>query len=610
MSMEAMMRDGSDSARPSHSPAAHPNVSADLLLMHAPAFYDFRDRSDIYFPYLSTSGDVPITPLYEYFPLGFKTLHRYLSERQHTVRIVNLATVLLRYPAIDLRSFLGSMDVKLFGIDLHWMVHVQGSLSIAKLLKSIHPDVPVIFGGISSTYYARQLIEYPFVDMVMRGYDTHEPMHGLLTKLKMHLALTGVPNLLWKDRSGEVVDNGFSHTPDTFSCGIDWSQIPHGSPRQSLPILEIVSTQTAGCAHNCGWCGGSSDAFRRIFNRKPTISRKQLCEVDYEFRTMASISDREKYHLYSVGSYNEPRNRMTFFVKRVAESNFRSISYEQFHLTSADVLREMAKANARTTITLSPESHDMNIARLAGRGVYSPEQMERWIHKALDAGIFEIDIWYFVGMPEQNEASVRATVDYCHRLLRMFKGKRVFPFICPMIPFLDPASTFFEYPKQHGYRVFFRTVEEHRRGMENASLVNRVNYETRWLNRFELVRVGYNAVRRLTEIKGEMGLLPSGITTSIIQKIDDAFGFIKTVHAIDCIEDPAARKTELGKVGGEIRERNRMIFFAGVANQAFPINREVGGRWFDEVLYDPRVLEAAESGWLKEGAVDESQRRV
>ena len=72
-----------------------PNLSADLLLLHAPAFFDFRERRDIYFPFLGTSGDVPITPLYEYFPVGFKTLQRFLSDRGHDVKLVNLSTVLL-----------------------------------------------------------------------------------------------------------------------------------------------------------------------------------------------------------------------------------------------------------------------------------------------------------------------------------------------------------------------------------------------------------------------------------------------------------------------------------------------------------------------------------
>jgi len=564
-------------------------MTADLLLLHAPAFFDFRDRGDIYFPYLSTSGDVPITPLYEYFPVGFKSLHRFLSERGHDVKIVNLATVLLKYPALDVKSLLRSLNVRIFGIDLHWMVHVQGSLEIAQLIKEVHPDVPIVFGGISSTYYATQLILYPFIDMVMRGYDTHQPMSALLDNLKSTRDFSSIPNLIWKNKDGDVTDNGYTHKPNSFSCGIDWSQIPREHSTQSLPILEILSTQNAGCLYNCGWCGGSRDAFQRIHGSKQAIPRKSLVEIDYEFKTMGSLADQ--YHFYSVGSYNESKERLQFFIDRVANSNFKSISYEQFQLTPDETLKAMAAANKHTTITLSPESHDMRVAKLAGRGVYTPEEMERWIAKALDYGIFEIDVWYFIGMPKQDEESVRATVEYCHRLLRLFKGRRVFPLLCPMIPLLDPASTFFEHPEQHGYRVFYRTVEEHRRGLESPSLVNRINYETQWLSRNQLVSVGYSAVRRLVEIKGEIGFLPSGIVSSIIGKIDDAVKFMKVVHDADSISNSGDRASELAKLGGEIRKRNEMIFFSGVENQAFPINRQIGGRWFDETLFSPAQFE-------------------
>jgi clorobiocin biosynthesis protein CloN6 len=102
---------------------------------------------------------------------------------------VNLSSVLLRYPTLDLEAFLRSVDTPVFGIDLHWMVHVQGSLAIAELIKSLHPSSAVLFGGISSTCYAEELIRYPFIDMVMRGYDTHAPMDLLLRRQWIERAL-------------------------------------------------------------------------------------------------------------------------------------------------------------------------------------------------------------------------------------------------------------------------------------------------------------------------------------------------------------------------------------------------------------------------------------
>jgi clorobiocin biosynthesis protein CloN6 len=243
----------------------------------------------------------------------------------------------------------------------------------------------------------------------------------------------------------------------------------------------------------------------------------------------------------------------------------------------------MAAANARTSITLSPESHDLRIATLAGRGVYTMEEMEAWIEKALDLGIFQIDIWFFIGMQEQTEESVYETVDYCDRLLRRFRDRNVSPLICPMIPFLDPGSTFFERPDEFGYRIHHRTVEEHRRGMENASLINRINYSTRWLSRRDLVTVGYEAVRRLFERKAEHGALPGGLARSICRKIDGSLAFLLAVDEADSIADPPARRRAMASLAGEIRRRNDEMFNGTVANQAFPVDRQIGGRWFDAI---------------------------
>jgi clorobiocin biosynthesis protein CloN6 len=570
-----------------------PNLRADLLLVHAPAFFEFRNRRDIYFPFLGTSGDVPITPLYEYFPIGFKMFERFLSDRGHDIKILNLSTLLLRYPRLDFDAIVDALDVRLLGIDLHWMIHVQGSLAVAERIRRRRSDIKVVFGGISATYYADELIRYPFIDMVLRGYDTLAPMDMLLGALRRGGPLREVPNLVWKEKSGDVRWNKYTHVPRTYGVGVDWANLQRSEVNSSMPILEFLSTQNAGCAYNCGWCGGSRDAFKRVFGVNHSMARKTPEEVRSEFTSITEVPDRNRYHFYSVGSYNESRSGMDAFLDEVARAGVKSISYEQFHLTPEPVLRKMVAANKNTAITLSPESHDQWISRLSGRGVYSNDELERWLERALEIGISNIDIWYFVGMPEQDEKSVMETVEYCVRLLELFRGQRVNPMLCPMIPLLDPASTFFTDPEPHGYRVFYHSVEEHRRGAERASIINRINYETRWLRRSDLVYVGFEAVRRLMRAKADNGALPRGAVNGYNARIADAVEMIRTVHEADCILDPADRARELEKLGDAILERNDQIFFHGVANQAFPVNRQIGGRWFDETGWRAEVLELA-----------------
>lgn len=577
----------------SSSPASLPALRADLVLLHAPAFFDFRNRRDVYFPFLGTSGDVPITPLYEYFPVGFKTLQRHLGDRGHDVRIVNLASLLVRYPHLDADRLLSAIEAPVVGIDLHWMIHVQGALAIAERLKALRPEVKILLGGISATYYADELVRYPFVDWVMTGYDTHAPMAELCARVREGRSVEGVPNLVHKDAHGAPTTAGLTHLPDTFACGIDWSVQPAAPKTKGLPIREILSTQNAGCAYNCPWCGGSRDAFRRIFGKQRAMARKPPGEVRFEIESMQRLEGAAGYHFYSVGSYNESKAGLLQFIDHLAATSLKSISFEQFHLTPDDVLERMAAANRRVSITLSPESHDPRIAKLSGRGVYTNEEMEAWIDRALDKGIHAVDVWYFVGMPEQTRASALETVDYCERLLVKFKGRNVNPMLCPMVPFLDPASNIFESPESYGYRVFYRTAEEHRRGMERASIIHRMNYETRWLPRQELVETGYVAIRRLMEAKASVGMLPGSAVRRYNEKIDDALAFVRTVHAADAIVDPVDRARALEELGDEIVRRNDQVLFAGVANQAMPINRQVGGRWFDELGWAPEVLDAA-----------------
>ena len=185
------------------------------------------------------------------------------------------------------------------------------------------------------------------------------------------------------------------------------------------------------------------------------------------------------------------------------------------------------------------------------------------------------------------------TVDYCGQLLERFKGQNVNPMICPMVPFLDPASNIFEDPEPYGYKVFFRTCEQHRRGMERASIINRMNYETRWLPRELLVMTGYRAIKQLMEHKAKVGMLPPSAIGRFNDKVDDAMRMVMAVHEADSLADLGDRKAALASLGDDIKKRNDAVLFAGVANQALPINRQIGGRWFDELGWDPEVLDAS-----------------
>jgi radical SAM superfamily enzyme YgiQ (UPF0313 family) len=85
-------------------------------------------------------------------------------------------------------------------------------LEVARIVKELHPQVPVILGGLSSSYFHRELIGYPQVDYVLRGDSTEPPLHQLLLALQSGAAVDKIPNLTWKDAAGIHV-NPLSFVP-------------------------------------------------------------------------------------------------------------------------------------------------------------------------------------------------------------------------------------------------------------------------------------------------------------------------------------------------------------------------------------------------------------
>jgi len=100
----------------------------DLILLHPPSVYDFRKKAIMYGP---VSDVVPSTQIFEMYPIGFMTILEYLERHGYSVRIINVALRMLRSRRFDVEKLIRSLNTAAFGLDLHWLVHAQGSLELA-----------------------------------------------------------------------------------------------------------------------------------------------------------------------------------------------------------------------------------------------------------------------------------------------------------------------------------------------------------------------------------------------------------------------------------------------------------------------------------------------
>ncbi len=520
----------------------------DLILLHAPAVYDFRNRPALFGP---ISDVVPSTPIFEMYPLGFLTITNYLRSHGLSVRTVNLAVQMLADPKFDPEKTIRSLRPKAFGIDLHWLVHAQGSLEVARLVKKYHPDIPIIFGGFSASYYHRELIEYPQVDFILRGDSTEEPLRQLVQAIKDGRRPEEIPNLTWKDERGQISVNPLTCVPENLDAlSFDYRGMARSVFRNfdlaghvpfkdwlRYPITAV--TLWRGCLNDCISCGGSRTGYRVVCNRQRPAYRKP----EDLARDIQLISTYSRAPIFVLGDIRQGNgdylDRFLHTMKRKQVKNY--VAVEMFSPLTDNYLHRLSNVFPNLSLQISPESHDALVTRTFGRAI-DHQHLETVLEESVREAIKRVDIFFSIGLPHQTARSVAGTVSYCGDLLRSFgKDHRVHPYIAPLALTVDPGSRAFEEPQKHGYTFFCRTLEEHRRAVLQPTWKQMLNYETAWMNRDEIVQSTYDAALELNHLRVAHGLLDAERAAEIDSQIQ------ASLRVVSKVDDLAASNGDMGE---------------------------------------------------------------
>jgi B12-binding domain/radical SAM domain protein len=535
-------------------------MSTDLILLHAPSVYDFREKTILYGP---VSDLIPPSYVFEMYPIGLTSIAEYLECAGYRVRIVNLAVRMLRDKNFDAEAFIKRLEAPIFGIDLHWMVHCHGSLEIAKIVKKWHPEAKLIFGGFSSTYFYKELLEYPEIDFVLRGDSTEEPFRRLMDCVTKHKGELGkIPNLAWKDSRGKIKENPFSHVPTDIS---DIMVNYYGNVIRSVlryrdlisytpvkdwlryPITAVLTCR--GCTENCVICGGSAAAFRECYRRGKPVFRSPETVV----RDVKQIARFSNGPIFILGDLRQAGEDYATEVLSLLQQNRVKNQFilELFYPASKDFLRRMSHACPDFCLEISPESHDPEIRRAIGRP-YSSEELEQTLGDALDVGCRRLDVFFMIGLPRQTPQSALETTDYCQHLLERFRGdKRLSMFTSPLAPFLDPGSLGFEHSEHYGYHVLFRTLKEHRQALASPSWKYSLNYETDWMNRQQIVDTSYEAILRLNQLRMKYDIIPESLAKISDQRLRAAWDMLRRLDDLlskNDIEEIDSLKPEVDRI--------------------------------------------------------------
>ena len=134
------------------------------------------------------------------------------------------------------------------GITTMTGMQILFALHLAKLIRNISKNIPIIWGGVHPTLLPEQTIKNEFVDIIVRG-EGEETFLELIQNLEQKKEINDIKGITFKNKKGDIINNKDRPFLDINKLPMpDWDLIDYNKYR----IFDVMSAR--GCPHRCTFC--------------------------------------------------------------------------------------------------------------------------------------------------------------------------------------------------------------------------------------------------------------------------------------------------------------------------------------------------------------------
>ncbi len=396
---------------------------------------------------------------FQVMPMGAVALANLLQEEGFAVVGLNYAMELDLDPRFDLTAWLGGRPVPMLVLlDLHWLEHSFGAIEVARACKEAYPGVPVAIGGLTASWYAREILsEFPQVDFVIRG-DAEAGLVGLASHLRTGRPPLGeIPNLSLR------FDGKVAETPSTYAIGnqgfncLDFVSLDFLSHReeyywrQSSRYSQIRGHWLCigrGCRHDCCWCGGGRSAHERIAGRRKLVVRAPENLLD-DLKRVAELGLDQAALSHDLALPGRDYWERVLSGMRQKKMHL-GLWHQQFQLPSRDFLDALGKSVRveNSLLELSPISGNERVRRLNGK-FFSNEQFLRALRECR-ARKLPLFVYFSLNLPGEDAVSFRETIALARKVHEIYPPRLLR--MANMFHTIDPGSAIARRPEHFGLR--------------------------------------------------------------------------------------------------------------------------------------------------------------
>jgi hypothetical protein len=309
-----------------------------------------------------------------------------LSTMYYSLKEAHVKTGIMTIHPEDLLEKLSCIErlrhLKLIGFSLHWHPQIAVSLKIAELIKTSPKGkkIPFVFGGMTASYFADELIKIPFIDFVVKG-DGELPMAHLFKQVSLGSHdYYSVPNLVYK-KDGKFLKSANIYTiSDRSITALEKKVISNGALFHATGSVLSIGR---GCEQDCIYCGGTISALPKWGNRKRVLRR----EVSSMRSAVAAVIARGQ-GLYLLNDYD---GKCAFISRCLKGFDLSSLKFLSIDVRGVPDYENISRALAATagkydfpvTIEISPEVGSDTIRKKVKGYAFSNKKLASFIEKML-----------------------------------------------------------------------------------------------------------------------------------------------------------------------------------------------------------------------------------
>lgn len=496
-------------------------MNLDAVLIHPPSIYDFRKREIFPSPIdytVSESTNQFIIP-----SVGMLSIADYLDRHGYQVMIDNIGERMVSSQVFNVEDYIADISAKVYAIGLHWCVHSQGAIEIARICKKLHPNSLVVMGGLTSTVFAEEIVaNYNCIDAVIRG-EAEKPFLALMRALEENNSLQEVPNLTFRDINGEIRNNPLMEPSENLDK-FEYTRLELLDPKASIftksmpPHWSIPISR--GCLFNCATCGGSAYSYRKYLGMQKPAFRSPEKIVD-------DLRKLKKQGVDFVFLFQDPRlggkeycNKLISTL-REGRVEQKQITLELFSPADEEYIRKLSQIGIPVALSMSPESLVGSVRRVHGRN-YTNDDIFKTIKLCKNYGI-PIGIFSMFALANDTTETLKADWEIWEQICILDTASRdkvsAHYGFGPMI-LLDPGSLAFDYPEKYGYNLKFKNLADYVSGMSLPSWYYWISYETRFLNRERIADLIIDSLEYSAKLRYNYGLCFSEESYAALRQLD------------------------------------------------------------------------------------------